>query len=747
VYEVIRYLQSEIFTPFFYVVGDNDYVAVMDDLAAKGLIIIYTSHYCKADRQPNLDAMFKDIESQGSKLVVGFGEYLALSGERDTYNWLAKLQYHNLKGSKAVILLRGDGLYSTVKTLQKNDLRFDAKFVCYSVDTTVGLSLTCIPKSLTILSACEGLRGILAAFEVGQRSVVAITANEFADASMEIRSISTAYDGIKYLVPTFTLTSDCGNDENWNELLSALIAEKGSIDRVFASYHLPEDLAQEFGTFIKGNAFVNWLYFIALKMSISDIGNSYLHRVLEKTVCLDKLKNNVLNEITEVSHRDVVFDILYSERKKIIENFDEHDVADFVNNNRVNIAESLFRLTDVKRSERQEFVALFSILDKNSVAKRVETAYPALSDYLSPYTFTDPKLSDELRKLLTDYFEDYKWQKVLNKIDESFVSKVEGLANNRQYPFMRSRAEIFNVIDKDGAFLYWLDALGVEFLGYIQKACKKLGLSIAIHIGRAELPTITSKNRDFFDNWDESSRINDKSLDEVKHKDNGGYNYRGNCLPIHIERELEVIADSLSKISTFLALRKYRKVLLVSDHGASRLSVIKEQDEKYETDTKGKHGGRCCAVFKPYDLPFATEENGFLVLANYGRFRGSRAANVEVHGGATLEEVVVPVIEISLAKPNIVVKLVNETVYADHKNYVELELYSNSKLRNVRVTIRGQTYEAVRIGDNHLRIVTDIKRAGTYQADVFDGDDLVGSLTFIAQGGSGKIDNAFNNLF
>jgi len=261
------------------------------------------------------------------------------------------------------------------------------------------------------------------------------------------------------------------------------------------------------------------------------------------------------------------------------------------------------------------------------------------------------------------------------------------------------------------------------------------------------LPTITSENRDFFDSWDESKRINDKNLDEVKHKDNGGYNYKDNRLPIHLAKELDVIADSLSKISTLLAQRKYRKVLLVSDHGASRLAVINEQDEKYETDTKGKHGGRCCVAFKPYDLPFATEEKGFLVLANYGRFKGSRAANVEVHGGATLEEVVVPVIEISLAKPNVVVKLVNETVYADHKNNVELELYSNSKLNNVRVTIKGQVCEAVKTSDNHHRLVTDIKRAGTYQADVFDGDDLVGSLTFIARGGSGKIDNAFDDLF
>lgn len=36
------------------------------------------------------------------------------------------------------------------------------------------------------------------------------------------------------------------------------------------------------------------------------------------------------------------------------------------------------------------------------------------------------------------------------------------------------------------------------------------------------------------------------------------------------------------------------------------------------------------------------------MLTDYGRFKGSRAANVEVHGGATLEETVVPLIEFTL---------------------------------------------------------------------------------------------------
>ena len=63
----------------------------------------------------------------------------------------------------------------------------------------------------------------------------------------------------------------------------------------------------------------------------------------------------------------------------------------------------------------------------------------------------------------------------------------------------------------------------------------------------------------------------------------------------------------------------------------------------------GEHSGRCCLINEMDEKPnCAAEENGYWVLANYDRFVGGRLASVEVHGGATLEEILVPVIEFSL---------------------------------------------------------------------------------------------------
>ena len=104
------------------------------------------------------------------------------------------------------------------------------------------------------------------------------------------------------------------------------------------------------------------------------------------------------------------------------------------------------------------------------------------------------------------------------------------------------------------------------------------------------------------------------------------------------------------------------KVILTSDHGASRLAVIFGRDSNFKLNSVGEHSGRCCLINEIDEKPdFATEENGYWVSANYCRFQGGRLSSVEVHGGATLEEVLVPVVEFTLQKKVDVKKAVKKS--------------------------------------------------------------------------------------
>jgi hypothetical protein len=425
----------------------------------------------------------------------------------------------------------------------------------------------------------------------------------------------------------------------------------------------------------------------------------------------------------------------------LVDKYPESDLVVFVRNNRKDTTESIYKLTNRTMPEREEIVAWLS---SNGMIPGLDSIYPLLAAYMRKYVFKGFELSE----LLTDYFEAYKRQKLSNRLETEFLEKVDELAISRKYNRLPSRDEIIDNIEKNDTYLYWLDALGVEYLGLIEALVQKRGLSIRVSIARAELPTITSVNRNFFDAWRGGKKEKSDELDEIKHKEAGGYNFTDKELPIHLAKEIDIISTMIDKAATELALRNCKRFLIVSDHGASRLAVLRRKEEKYDTDTVGEHSGRCCKLFQPYDLPFAAEENGYLVLADYGRFKGSRAANVEVHGGASLEEVVIPIIELTLKDDSVSVKLVEENVTVDFRSGTKIELFINAPVSGVVVVLNGKSYSATQTDENHYTIeLPDTKRAGDYPADVFAGDNLIGKILIKAQGKSGKVNDAFDNLF
>ena len=119
-----------------------------------------------------------------------------------------------------------------------------------------------------------------------------------------------------------------------------------------------------------------------------------------------------------------------------------------------------------------------------------------------------------------------------------------------------------------------MDALGVEYLGYVKEKCAELKLRFASKIARADLPTITSLNRGFYDEWRGKKETPIKDLDELKHHPERGYDYNNSPYPIHLVEELDVIKTALERVKIKLLTGECRKVLIVSDHGASRLAVI-----------------------------------------------------------------------------------------------------------------------------------------------------------------------------
>ena len=64
----------------------------------------------------------------------------------------------------------------------------------------------------------------------------------------------------------------------------------------------------------------------------------------------------------------------------------------------------------------------------------------------------------------------------------------------------------------------------------------------------------------------------------------------------------------------------------------------------------------------------------------------------------------------------------------------EIVLFSINPLKNVSVRVLERNYPAVAVGNNKHKVTfPDIKRAGKYTADVFEGDNLIGQIEFDVQ--------------
>lgn len=751
------YFASKIHKPFYMVVGDKEYREAIDSFKSRAISILHINECCKKiDKLPDLDVMREKLEtadvsfSYNNIVMLGLGEYLALCGEKRANDILGELKDYNLGNAQVVLLLRC--VEPQVRALVKNDKRLiESGRVAFGDDLATSLHFRFSDPGLGIYKI-NGVKNLLKILENGADNEISVnTVMKFKDSLLPIQLVRNAYEAICKNLNMDEVPKEYGTESMWEKMLTDLRNKNFKTDMLFKEHGFTDFQDADFYGLLYGEEYNSWLFYIYLVMNVKAYEGKYLGYVLIKSKDLDSFKKGILCDIIGVSHTNAEYQEFYKERKRLLSRYPEAEIAPFVNENRVNVSESVYKLTDNTMVEKQEIIIWVA---NNGIPENLGNLYPDLAAYINRYPFNGNGLNDAFAARITKYFEKYKELKLRNRLNDDFLKEVDKLALERIYNRLPKRDELVKEKNDGSTQLFWIDALGVEYLGYIVELARRRGLKVSIEIGRAELPTITCENKAFFNNWPEDLRHpKEEELDEIKHKEKGGYYYSTqNPYPIHLAKELEIIEKAVNDIATTLGLRKYDSVVIASDHGASRLAVLRHKEEKYETDTQGRHSGRCCKFFPGCNLPFAIDEEdrGYIVLADYGRFKGSRAANVEVHGGASLEEVIVPVITFSLNDSSFVVTVVDgEKIKADYKKGITVKLYVNKTIRdNLTIGYENKRYESERIDDNHFKVdILDIKKAGTYPVDVYLGNDLASHIEIDAVGKSAAMNDDFDDLF
>ena len=698
-----NYLQDENITYPLFVNVENaaQKMEILDYYGVGDNTIVHIADFAKKDSLPNVMGVIDDIKrASGNMFVLELTTYLKLLSGSELQKTMQTLC--NMSIAKKVVIVCFHCNEILKKMIQK-DLRVAQRIV--AADSTVDSvkpHITFVTPEFSFGSAnvVEGVEFLPEAIENAVQPEIYIRtakkASVFANGQYAIATLDTPLQILQNKYPELGgFKYDEAEDSYWRYLLN-LSKNKASFRSIviahFGNVNNYEYALQEWYTYEDR---IQWLLFITMK-AFPDAKNQIIRDAVSSSNKHTKVMRNLIRAILNYSQNVKAFSQIYKQWKSLRYrlNIPEEEVADYCEFVDQKGKDALYYLSDLTKMEKEKAIKLIGTYqadyDDETLLGVLKSNFLDFYNYVSPFYFGND--------LLDYYFSRYTMQKLRNVIYPEFEKIVNTEAEEQHFVELPTRAEIVSDADKHNSILYFVDALGVEFLNYILQKCAAKGLFAEAKVGKCNLPSITSANKEFVDVFKAcDAEIVDfiKKIDKDKHEAIGDYNFEKSEYPIHLIDELAEIDKVVANICTRLSSNKYDQAYIISDHGASRLAVIKKSVLPIESKRTGTHGGRVCEDNElTKKLSHAIHEGGLCILAGYDRFDGSRPSAVETHGGATLEEVVVPVIRVTT--DNIVweFKVMNDghKVIFSYKTQPVLVIWSKNELNNLSVKVNGKMY-------------------------------------------------------
>lgn len=275
----------------------------------------------------------------------------------------------------------------------------------------------------------------------------------------------------------------------------------------------------------------------------------------------------------------------------------------------------------------------------------IKILFPELYVYLLPSSVQTEKDNG----WINEYFQEYCLSKVRNSQTENLVNKLKEL-NDSQVSFETWRngfktVKTFMHNRQDIDIYYWIDGLGVDWIPFITQVIEKHkadGVFLnEIYVAASELPTVTSVNKTKLD------EMADGRLEKIGDVDKFAHTQKK--YPAYLIEEFRIVEDAISKV---LSLYNGKKIAFVSDHGVSYMAQFGAGLNLAGVETD--HAGRCGHWLKgsaPADNNYLVLDDGLTLCSlNNNSLSGKTPMGQGAHGGATPEEVLVPIIIVSNQK-------------------------------------------------------------------------------------------------
>lgn len=616
---------------------------------------LFLSDFCESpDSTPNINrAMSKFKNETRTVLVAPLSEYLRVKPElaSSTISRILTADYNNNDDGKLRLYFLMYRMKDILRNVPNNDPRRNNSIVYLNTCEEPDYSLTIIQKELEVhLPGNEvfGFKSYLQYWEqnpdmpliLHTKNAIYFEENNF-------------FDDVKVIVNSFDLLShscklprcyvkEFGSPLFWDNLAKVAVA-KGDFDaackEILKTNKYTVELFERWNTY---DDFRQWLLWLWTKIQDKD---SYITASANNSVSIDEFIEALYLDIIRHLHKSTYY-AAYASRKKVLLDMKLSAVPlkfrDKLND--LCKIDTLLCLTSNTETEKK---AIFDILQEISYSNKedyfdaLKIVYPDLANYLQCDEVNPSKMPSELYS----YFQEYKWLKATNNLTRSFYDIVQNYAKAKGEKVfsLPTRREIIDGLYDDETAILFVDGLGVEYIDFLYAQFKNLSdkeYDIIYNVGSAHLPTVTDINKDFLLNRNVLQPI--YQLDELKHS---------SCTyPISIIKELYELNKILDIVLNAFS-NSIKRVIIAADHGTSRLAVL-VRDTEFDFKVKPgereiyRYGRYCKGTDLETELDTAISYDGKLIFADYSRFEQKGAPTNEIHGGASLEEWVVPIISI-----------------------------------------------------------------------------------------------------
>lgn len=609
--------------------------------------LIFLSEFCSAeDTMPNLKRLYTALKNETKNCcVLPLSEFLRVRPKiaKEEIKKILHLMTNETTNFRIYFLMYR--LKSVFKSLNISDARKKSCVILLETAEENNYCLTIIQKSLNLKLQglnVDGFKNYLKYWEENPKeslyfytnNAVYLQEQKFFD---DVKVIADAFGLLRYHYNLpIELEKHFGSREDW-ERLAVSFANTGNLVKSFCRELNTDSFKTSlFNNFNSQEKFKRWILWLWCKIRSE---NFYSSACAKKSDSPEEWIEQIYLRIFDCGKN---FSEVYDERREILSYLQVQIPKNFVD--KIRQSDKKWALKILTDTSNEEKILFFEVLKKfrytnyDETVKILQKNFPALANYLSD---SEKIFSTEQR----EYFLRYRWLKVTNNFDEAFYKFLCKIAENKGKNIysMKSRNQIVAEEYSEGAAIFFVDALGAEYLNFLSKifsVSEFQNFSIKYQAGYCNLPSITQCNKDFLIGKNVFSEMRD--LDKLKH---ATQNY-----PENILAELKFLSSMKEKILS--ALQNYRKIIICADHGASRLAVLARKTKFDKSfDGEGRNifdNGRFSNILHDKEEKFANaiEQDDKIIFADYSRFAQQGGTGNEIHGGASLEEWLVSVVTI-----------------------------------------------------------------------------------------------------